>query len=27
MSVESLVQRFQRARKQELVDDELLLTH
>ena len=26
MSVESLVQRFQRARKQELVDDELLLT-
>ncbi len=27
MSVESLVQRFQRTRKQELVDDELLLTH
>jgi len=26
LSVESLVQRFQRARKQELVDDELLLT-
>jgi putative ABC transport system ATP-binding protein len=27
MSVESLVRRFRRARKQELVDDELLLTH
>ena len=27
MSVESLVRRFQRARKQELVDDELLLAH